>query len=145
MNIILSWLNDFAPLGGATDENIERVAAALNSLGLAVESVQHVGAPVPGVVTARVLRTERHPDAERVHRVFLDAGDGTERHVWCGAFNMSPGDVVPLATLGTVMPDGRDIQKRKILGIASEGMLCSATELAISEDHSGILILPGDT
>ncbi|MEI7992402.1 MAG: phenylalanine--tRNA ligase subunit beta [Actinomycetota bacterium] len=145
MNIILSWLNDFSPFGGATDDNIERVAAALNSLGLAVESVQHVGAPVPGVVTARVLRTERHPDAERVHRVFLDAGDGTERHVWCGAFNMSPGDVVPLATLGTLMPDGRDIQKRKILGIASEGMLCSATELAISEDHSGILILPGDT
>ena len=145
MNILLSWLNTFAPFGDATDDNVERVSAALNSLGLAVESVQRIGAPVPGVVTARVLRTERHPDAERVHRVFVDAGDGSERHVWCGAFNMSPGDIIPLATLGTVMPDGRDIQKRKILGIASEGMLCSATELGISDDHSGILILPPGT
>ena len=145
MNIILSWLNDFAPLGDASADNVERIAAALNSLGLAVESVQRVGTPIAGVLTARVLRTERHPDAERVHRVWLDAGDGTERHVWCGAFNMTAGDVVPLATLGTVMPDGRDIQKRKILGIASEGMLCSATELGISEDHSGILILPAGT
>ena len=115
------------------------------SLGLAVESVTRIGAPIPGVVTTKVLRTERHPDAERVHRVYVDAGDGAERHVWCGAFNMSPGDVVPLATLGTTMPDGRDIQKRKILGIASEGMLCSATELGVSDDHSGILLLPGNT
>ena len=45
-----------------------------------------------------MLRTERHPDAAKVHRVFVDAGDGAERHVWCGAFNMAPGDVVPLAT-----------------------------------------------
>lgn len=145
MNILLSWLNTFAPFGDASDENVERVSAALNSLGLAVEAIQRIGVPVPGVVTARVLRTERHPDAERVHRVFVDTGDGVERHVWCGAFNMSPGDVIPLATLGTVMPDGRDIQKRKILGIASEGMLCSATELGISDDHSGILILPPGT
>jgi len=145
MNIILSWLNDFAPFGDAGDENVERISVALNSLGLAVESVTRVGQPIPGVVTARVLRTERHPDAERVHRVFVDAGDGSERHVWCGAFNMQAGDVVPLATLGTVMPDGRDIQKRKILGHASEGMLCSATELGVSDDHSGILILDPET
>lgn len=145
MKVILSWLNDFAPFGPATDDNVERVAAALNALGLAVEDIQRVGAPIPGVVTARVLRTERHPEAAKVHRVYVDAGDGAERHVWCGAFNMSPGDVVPLATLGTVMPDGRDIQKRKILGIPSEGMLCSGTELGIDDDGQGILLLPGDT
>jgi len=145
MNILLSWLNDFAPFGDASDANVDRIADAMNSLGLAVEDITRIGTPIPGIVTARVLRTERHPDAERVHRVFVDAGDGAERHVWCGAFNMSAGDVVPLATLGTVMPDGRDIQKRKILGVASEGMLCSATELGVSDDHSGILILPPET
>ena len=145
MNIVLSWLNDFADFGPATDDNVERISSALNSLGLAVEGVTRMGSPIPGVVTARVLRTERHPDAERVHRVYVETGDGRERHVWCGAFNMKPGDVVPLATLGTVMPDGRDIQKRKILGHASEGMLCSATELGISDDHSGILILDPTT
>jgi phenylalanyl-tRNA synthetase beta chain len=145
MYVIISWLNDFAEFGPATDENVERISTALNSIGLAVENIERVGAPIPGIITARVLRTERHPDAAKVHRVFVDAGDGTERHVWCGAFNMSPGDVIPLATLGTVMPDGRDIQKRKILGIASDGMLCSGTELGVSDDHSGILLLPRDT
>ena len=75
----------------------------------------------------------------------MDAGDGSERHVWCGATNMGPGDVVPLATLGTTMPDGREILKRGILGIDSEGMLCSPVELGIADEASGLLILPADT
>ena len=98
-----------------------------------------------GVVTAEVVRPEQHPDAAKVQRVYVDAGDGVERHVWCGAFNMQPGDVVPLATLGTTMPDGRTIERRGILGIDSEGMLCSADELGLGDDHSGILILPPGT
>ena len=102
-------------------------------------------ASVAGVVTAQVLRLEQHPDAAKVQRVYVDAGDGVERHVWCGAFNMQPGDVVPMATLGTTMPDGRTIERRGILGIDSEGMLCSATELGLGDDHSGIYILPAGT
>ena len=96
-------------------------------------------------MTARVIRLEQHPDAAKVQRVYVDAGDGVERHVWCGAFNMQPGDVVPMATLGTTMPDGRTIERRGILGIDSEGMLCSATELGLGDDHSGIYILPAGT
>jgi phenylalanyl-tRNA synthetase beta chain len=92
-----------------------------------------------------VVRTETHPDAAKVHRVYVDAGDGAERHVWCGAFNMAVGDVIPLATLGTVMPDGRKIERRGILGIDSEGMLCSSSELGLGTDHSGILILDAST
>jgi phenylalanyl-tRNA synthetase beta chain len=141
VKIVLSWLNELAPLGHDADA----LAAAMNHLGLAVEEVVQVGASVPGVVTAKVLRTERHPDAAKVHRVYVDAGDGTERHVWCGAFNMSAGDVVPLATAGTVMPDGRTIEPRPILGIKSEGMLCSARELGLGDDHTGILLMPPDT
>lgn len=141
MKILLSWLNEYAPFG----DDVEAIAAALNECGLAVDGVDRLGAAVPGVVTARVLRTERHPDAAKVHRVFVDAGDGLERHVWCGAFNMQAGDVVPLATGGTVMPDGRVIEPRPILGIESQGMLCSARELDLGDDHSGILILPADT
>ena len=141
MLVLLSWLNELAPIG----DDVDAIAAALNELGLAVEDITRVGAPVPGLVTARVLETRRHPDAERVHEVFVDAGDGERLHVWCGAFNMEAGDVVPLATVGTTMPDGRAIGKRKILGIASEGMLCSAAELGLGEDHSGILILPPET
>ena len=78
-----------------------------------------------------MLRTQAHPDAAKVHRVYVDAGDGRERHIWCGAFNMKVGDLVPLATLGTTMPDGRVISSRGILGIDSEGMLCSSIELGL--------------
>jgi len=100
---------------------------------------------VAGVVTAKVLRLEKHPDAAKVTRVYVDAGDGVERHVWCGATNMKAGDIVPLATLGTTMPDGRVITQRGILGIDSEGMLCSGTEIGLSQDGSGLLILPQGT
>ena len=99
MKIVHSWLLDLAPL----PDEVDAIAEALSDLGLAVEDVARVGATVAGVVTAKVLRTERHPDAAKVHRVYVDAGDGVERHVWCGAFNMSAGDVVPLATPGTVI------------------------------------------
>lgn len=146
MKIVHSWLNDLVAVGSTDDQQrVDEVADAITHLGLAVEDVARVGSTVPGVVTARVVRTERHPDAAKVHRVYVDAGDGVERHVWCGAFNMAPGDVVPLATGGTVMPDGRRIEPKPILGIASQGMLCSASELGLGNDHSGILILPPHT
>ena len=146
MKILLSWLNEYGDFGDPTDPvAVQRVADALTSLGLEVDSVTEVGASVAGVVTAKVLRLEQHPDAAKVQRVYVDAGDGQERHVWCGAFNMAPGDVIPMATLGTTMPDGRTIERRGILGIDSEGMLCSATELGIGDDHSGIYILPAGT
>ncbi len=141
MRIVHSWLNDFAPFG----DDIEMIAATMTDLGLAVEEIDHVGSTVDGVITARVVRTERHPDAAKVHRVYVDAGDGRERHVWCGAFNMQAGDIVPLATPGTAMPDGRVIEPKPILGIQSDGMLCSARELGLGDDHAGIVILPGDT
>lgn len=138
MKILHSWLREFVDVG--TD--IEATSEALTKLGLAVEGVEEVGTSVAGVVVAKVLRTERHPDAAKVIRVFVDSGDGNEKHVWCGASNMNSGDLVPLATLGTAMPDGRVIGSRGILGIDSEGMLCSSTELGLGADASGIFILP---
>ncbi len=141
MRVVHSWLNELAPLG----DDIDKIAATLTDLGLAVEEIVHVGATVDGVITARVVRTERHPDAAKVHRVYVDAGDGRERHVWCGAFNMKADDIVPLATPGTAMPDGRVIEPKPILGIQSDGMLCSARELGLGDDHEGIVILPPGT
>ncbi len=143
MKILLSWLNEYGDFGDPTDaEAVASIADALTSLGLEVDSIDPVGETVPGVVTARVLRLEQHPDAAKVQRVYVDAGDGDERHVWCGAFNMAEGDIVPLATLGTTMPNGMTIERRGILGIDSEGMLCSASELGLGDDHSGIRVLP---
>ena len=141
MKILLSILREMADI----PSDPEVVAVALTNLGLAVEEMDVVGTPVPGVVTARINRMEKHPDAAKVTRCFVDAGDGEERHVWCGATNMQPGDVVPLATLGTKMPNGMDIARRGILGIDSEGMLCSEVELGMSDESSGLLILPKDS
>ena len=141
MRVLLSVLREMADL----PDDPASVADAMNRLGMAVESIEHTGAPVAGVVTARIVRMEKHPDAAKVTRCCVDAGDGNERHAWCGATNMAPGDVVPLATLGTVMPDGREISRRGILGIDSEGMLCSPVELGIADEASGLLILPAGT
>lgn len=141
MKILLSILREMADIPA----DPEVVALALNSLGLAVEEMDIVGTPVPGVVAARINRMEKHPDAAKVTRCFVDAGDGVERHVWCGATNMQPGDIVPLATLGTKMPNGMEISRRGILGIDSEGMLCSEVELGLSDESSGLLILPANS
>jgi phenylalanyl-tRNA synthetase beta chain len=141
MKIVHSWLKELAPVG----DDVDRIAETMTDLGMAVEEIIHVGGTVEGVITARVVRTERHPEAAKVHRVYVDAGDGRERHVWCGAFNMTAGDIVPLATPGTAMLDGRVIEPKPILGIQSDGMLCSARELGLGDDHSGIVILPEGT
>mgnify|MGYP003333069307 CR=1 FL=1 len=140
MKVLLSWLNEFANFG----DDVDALADEMTSLGMPVEETLKAGTKVPGVVVAQVLRTERHPDAEKVHRVYLTTDGSNELHVWCGAFNMKAGDKIPLATLGTKMPDGREILRRGILGIDSEGMCCSAKELELNDDHGGILILPAD-
>ena len=141
MKVLLSILTEMADI----PRDVDQVADALNSLGLAVEEIHVVGKPVEGVVTAKIVRTEKHPDAAKVTRCFVDTGDGELRHVWCGATNMTDGDIVALATLGTTMPNGMEIARRGILGIDSEGMLCSESELGLAEESEGILILPATT
>ena len=146
MKILLSWLNEYGDFADPTDSAaVARVADAITALGLEVESVEAIGETVEGVVTAKINRLESHPDAAKVQRVHVTTGAGDELHVWCGADNISEGDIVPLATLGTTMPNGMTIERRGILGIDSEGMLCSATELGLGDDHSGIRLLDPDT
>ncbi|MGH9272668.1 MAG: phenylalanine--tRNA ligase subunit beta [Ilumatobacteraceae bacterium] len=140
MKILWSWLREYVDTG----DDLDALSDALAMLGLPVDAVVQTGG-VAGVVTARVVKTEAHPDAAKVQRVWVDAGDGVPRHVWCGAFNIGAGDIVPLAPIGTTLPDGRSIARRAILGIDSEGMLCSARELELGADHTGIVVLPPDS
>ncbi|HKA03198.1 MAG TPA: phenylalanine--tRNA ligase subunit beta, partial [Acidimicrobiales bacterium] len=137
MRVVLSWLNEFAPIGYDADV----LADEMSALGLAVEAIERVGTAVDGVVVARVVETRAHPDAEKVHLVDIDTGDGEPLQIVCGAFNMNAGDLVPLATLGTTMPNGMEIGRRKMRGEWSNGMLCSPRELGLGDDHAGILIL----
>jgi phenylalanyl-tRNA synthetase beta chain len=138
MKVLLSWLRDFAPIEGDPVELGEH----LSDLGLAVEELDVLGEGLDGIVVARVLATRPHPNAERIHLVDVDAGDGEALQIACGAFNMAPGDLVPLATVGTTMPGGMEIGRRKLRGEWSNGMLCSARELGLGGDHAGIHILP---
>jgi phenylalanyl-tRNA synthetase beta chain len=139
MRVQLSWLNEFAPFG---DEDVAGLAHDLSLLGMAVDGIERVGAAVDGVVVARVLATRAHPDADKVHLVDVDAGRGEPLQIVCGAFNMRAGDLVPLAAIGTTMPNGMEIGRRKMRGEWSNGMLCSARELGLGDDHAGIFILP---
>jgi len=135
----LSWLRDFAPFPTGDPSAL---AAALDDLGLVVEGIERVGEGLDGVVAARVDEVAAIPGADRIRRVVVDAGDGPVEIV-CGAFNFTAGDLVPLAPVGTVLPGGLEIARRKMRGVTSNGMLCSGRELGLSDDATGLLVLTG--
>lgn len=136
MKLPISRLRTWIDTGAAP----EAVAEALTTRGFYVEGVETHGRRYPGIVVAKVLEANKHPNADKLKLCRVDAGAG-ELRIVCGAPNVAAGMTVPLATLGTVMPGGLEIKRAKIRGEESEGMLCSARELMLSEDHSGIIDL----
>ena len=139
MKVLLSWLREFAPFEGDPLD----LAAHLSDLGMAVEETRVLD-PLNGVIVARVADLRQHPEADRIQLVEVETHDGEQLQVCCGAFNMAVGDLIPFATIGTVMPDGMEISQRKMRGELSNGMCCSASELGLGSDHDGILILPNE-
>ena len=140
MRVPLSWLADHVDV----DVPAATLAEKLTFAGVEVETIHRVGDDLAGILTARVLEVTQHPDADRLVLVRIDAG-GEERLVVCGARNFAPGDVVPWAAPGAKLPGGVEIGRRKVRGALSDGMLASARELGVFDDHSGILVLPPDT
>ncbi len=138
MKVTLSWLREFAP---GIDGDPHHLGEVLSSLGLAVEEMELIGEAVDGVVLARVAGLRPHPDADKIQLVDVDQGDGEPLQVCCGAFNMAVDDLIPFATIGTVMPNGMEIAQRQLRGQTSNGMCCSGAEIGIGEDGLGILIL----
>jgi len=139
MKVLLSWLKEFAPdiEGDPVD-----LGEKLSALGLAVESMSIIGEELDGVVVGKVLDLRPHPNAERIQLVDVDLGDGEATQICCGAFNMTVGDLIPVATIGTVLPGGMEIVQRELRGELSNGMCCSASEIDMGEDHEGIMIIP---
>jgi phenylalanyl-tRNA synthetase beta chain len=136
MRAPLSWIREFASIDAAPRD----VAEALDQLGIEVEAVDEPGREIRGVIAARIIDVAAHPDADKLQLADVDYGDGRTRVV-CGAANIEAGMVVPFAPAGATLPGGFMLERRKIRGVISDGMLCSPKELELSDDHEGILVL----
>ncbi|MCL5111017.1 MAG: phenylalanine--tRNA ligase subunit beta [Chloroflexi bacterium] len=146
MRVPLKWLRDYVDVTLPPDELAHRLTMA----GLEVEEVIQVGADWHDVYVGQVLELKPHPNADRLQLVSADYGLGTITVV-TGAFNLQVGDKVPVALVGARLIDGHSdepklitLKPSKLRGIVSEGMVCSAKELGLGEEHTGILILPPD-
>jgi len=139
VRISTRWLSEHVDL-----PPVEDLARRLTAVGLEVEAIERTGGNLAGVVAARIVAAEKHPDAAKLSVTRVEAGGDEPLQVVCGATNWKVGDTVPLATVGAVLPSGQRIEKAKLRGVESAGMLCSARELGLSEDASGLLVLdPG--
>ncbi len=140
MRLPLSWLLEHVAL----DMPLEELLARMSAVGLEVEGVHRPGTGVHGVRAARVLHHEPHPDADSLRLVDVtgEGGDGVVRVV-CGASNFDVGDVVLHAVVGAEVP-GMRLEARRIRGQVSQGMLASARELGLGDDHGGLLVLGDD-
>jgi phenylalanyl-tRNA synthetase beta chain len=153
MRVPLSWLREYAKTPEPVDAT--EVARRLTAAGLEVESLESVGHDIRGVVIAQVLSIEELAETQKLRKPIrychvavsetqLDAPPDEASGVICGAVNFEVGDRVALALPGAVLPGGVEIGARQTYGHVSEGMICSASELAIGDDHAGIIVLPPD-
>src|SRR5690625_7867359 len=134
------WLRCWADPDLSTAELAEQLTMA----GLEVETVAAVAGPFTGVVVAAVLEVEDHPDADALKVCRVDDGSGEPLQIVCGAPNVAPGLKVPLARVGAVLPGEFKIRRARLRGVASEGMLCSESELELGEEEGGLLVLAPD-
>ncbi|MFZ6774535.1 phenylalanine--tRNA ligase subunit beta [Undibacterium sp. SXout7W] len=140
-----NWLRTMVDPNMTSDE----LSHLLTMSGLEVEEVEPVAPPFTNVVVAEIREIAKHPDADRLNICQVDVGTGTLLNIVCGAPNVRVGMRVPCAMAGAVLPPGADgkpfeIKVGKLRGVESQGMLCSARELKLSEDHGGLMDLPSD-
>ena len=135
-----NWLRELVEIRADRDQ----LAHALTMAGLEVEELTVLGEGLDGVVVAEIIAAEKHPEADRLQVCRVDAGQGEPLQIVCGAPNARVGIKVPLATVGASLPGGIAIKAAKLRGVESFGMLCSAKELGVDADASGLLELPAD-
>jgi phenylalanyl-tRNA synthetase beta chain len=139
MKFSLRWLGQYLDLVVPVPEMLDKLTLS----GTEVEGVTATGVESPHVVVAQIVSSAQHPNADRLRVCQVNDGTGT-RQIVCGAKNYHDGDKVPLALPGAKLPGGFVIKESKLRGELSQGMLCSAKELALAEDAEGLLILPAD-
>ncbi|MET0999620.1 MAG: phenylalanine--tRNA ligase subunit beta, partial [Marmoricola sp.] len=149
MKAPVSWIREYADL--PADVTVEDLAARLTALGLKLEAIERPGHDITGpLVIGRVLTMEAEPqkNGKTINWCQVDVGDangtGEPQGIVCGAHNFAPGDLVVVVLPGGVLPGGFEISARKTYGHVSAGMICSARELGLGDDHDGIIVLPAD-
>ncbi len=141
MRVPLAWLREFVDV----DLTPEALAERLTLLGMEVKGIEAWGSDWRNVVVGELLTVERHPRADRLSLTTVTTGSGAPLEIVCGATNIAPGQRVPVALPGAVLPGNRRIERTEKMGVVSNGMLCSGDELGLTSDADGILILPSDT
>jgi phenylalanyl-tRNA synthetase beta chain len=142
MRVPLNWLRDFVDVQLTPEQLAER----LTLLGMEVKHVEAWGADWRKVVIGELLTVEKHPRADRLSLTTVTLGDGAAPlEIVCGATNIAPGQRIPVALPGAVLPGDRRIERTEKMGVVSNGMLCSGAELNLTADADGILILPSET
>ena len=138
MRLSEAWLKSWVDIDLTTDELVQRLTMA----GLEVDEVSPVAHDFDGIVVAEVISVQPHPNADKLRLCEVNDGSGDTVQVVCGAPNVGAGIKVPFARLGACIGDDFKIKKTKLRGVESHGMLCSAHELGLSEDNSGLMLLP---
>ncbi len=137
MKVSLSWLQDYVTI----DVEVAKLAEALTMAGLEVDALVDRYACLDRILVGRIIEMAPHSDADTLSVCKVDVGGGIKTIV-CAATNIQEGNLVPVALAGAEVPSGDRIAVERVRGQASEGMLCSAAELAVGTDRSGILLLP---
>ncbi|KAA9005351.1 phenylalanine--tRNA ligase subunit beta [Paenibacillus spiritus] len=147
MKVSTSWLKDYISLEGVTAAELaEKITAA----GIEIDGIENRNQGLSGIVVGLVKSKEKHPDADKLNVCVVDAGQGEDLQIVCGAKNVAAGQKVPVALVGAALP-GLTIKKAKLRGVLSQGMICSAKELGMNdkllpkEQQEGILVLPEET
>ena len=133
-----NWLRSICPVSLSTDD----LSHLLTMAGLEVESVDKAGPDLQGVLVGEIVEVQPHPDADKLRVCNVNVGKDQPLQIVCGAPNARLGLKVPTAIVGAKLPGGESIKAAKLRGVQSEGMLCSAKELSLSDDHAGLMELP---
>ena len=132
MQVSIKWLKDYVDI----DETAEQIADRLTMAGVPVERIVRADEGLEKVITARIEKITPHPDSDHLFVCQLDIGKEERIQIVTGASNVREGHIVPAAMVGAVLPDGKKISKGKLRGVPSNGMMCSAGELAINTEDA---------
>jgi phenylalanyl-tRNA synthetase beta chain len=142
LRVPISWLREYVPIELPLDE----FATKLSVASAEIEGIERIGVTetdgnLERFRVGRVLEAEKHPNADRLQLCRVDVGEGEPRQIVCGAWNFGPGATVAVALPGAVLPDGLELEQRKVRGELSDGMILAEDEVGLGTDHSGIMVL----